>query len=57
MLTYWLPDGPCLLPSTGTHQIGVGAFVINRSKEVILLFYLFVIFASLVCTSEEYPTK
>ncbi|XP_078177390.1 nudix hydrolase 8-like isoform X2 [Carex rostrata] len=37
MLTYWIPDGPCLLPSTGTHQIGVGAFVINQEEEVLVV--------------------
>ncbi|KAJ4769908.1 Nudix hydrolase [Rhynchospora pubera] len=37
MLTYWIPDGPCLLPSTGTHQIGVGAFVINNQEQVLVV--------------------
>lgn len=40
MLTYWIPDEPCMLPSTATHQIGVGAFVINKNREVILLLLL-----------------
>ncbi|XP_020694053.1 nudix hydrolase 8 isoform X1 [Dendrobium catenatum] len=37
MLTYWIPEEPCFLPSTATHQIGVGGFVINESKEVLVV--------------------
>ncbi|KAK8939218.1 Nudix hydrolase 8 [Platanthera zijinensis] len=37
MLTYWIPDEPCVLPSTSTHQIGVGAFVMNENKEVLVV--------------------
>ena len=40
MLTYWIPDEPCTLPSTATHQVGVGGFVINKNREVILLLLL-----------------
>lgn len=34
MMTYWIPDGPCLLPSNATHQVGIGGFVINDKDEV-----------------------
>ncbi|XP_072960708.1 nudix hydrolase 8-like [Typha angustifolia] len=37
MLTYWIPDEPCMLPSTATHQVGVGGFVINDSREVLVV--------------------
>lgn len=34
MMTYWIPDGPCMLPENATHQVGVGGFVINELNEV-----------------------
>jgi len=34
MLTYWIPEGPCMLPANASHQVGVGGFVINDSSEV-----------------------
>lgn len=34
MLTYWIANEPCMLPSTATHQVGVGGFVINENREV-----------------------
>lgn len=34
MLTYWIPDGPCMLPANASHQVGVGGFVINHKNEV-----------------------
>lgn len=34
MLIYWIPDEPCMLPASPSHQIGVGGFVINDQKEV-----------------------
>lgn len=34
MLTHWLPDDLCMLPGSPSHQIGVGAFVINDKREV-----------------------
>ncbi|KAG8058509.1 hypothetical protein GUJ93_ZPchr0002g23201 [Zizania palustris] len=37
MLTFWLPDGPSVLPSTSLHQIGVGAFVMNDKNEVLVV--------------------
>ncbi|KAF2315068.1 hypothetical protein GH714_038089 [Hevea brasiliensis] len=33
MLTYWLPEEPCMLPANATHQVGVGGFVINDNNE------------------------
>ncbi|WCJ42606.1 hypothetical protein M5689_023403 [Euphorbia peplus] len=37
MLTYWIPDQPCLLPATPSHHIGVAAFVINQNKQVLVV--------------------
>lgn len=37
MLTYWIPDGPCVLPGNATHQVGVGGFVINDNNEVLVV--------------------
>ncbi|OVA16219.1 NUDIX hydrolase domain [Macleaya cordata] len=38
MLTYWIPDHePCMLPNGPTHQIGVGGFVINENREVLVV--------------------
>ncbi|XP_012076829.1 nudix hydrolase 8 isoform X1 [Jatropha curcas] len=37
MLTYWIPDEPCLLPSSPSHQIGVGGFVINDKRDVLVV--------------------
>ncbi|KAK3154800.1 hypothetical protein QOZ80_2BG0195240 [Eleusine coracana subsp. coracana] len=37
MLTYWIPDGPCLLPANASHQVGVGGFVINDQMEVLIV--------------------
>lgn len=34
MMTYWIPEEPCLLPSNASHQVGVGGFVINDKDEV-----------------------
>ncbi|XP_062077375.1 uncharacterized protein LOC133782178 isoform X1 [Humulus lupulus] len=33
MLTYWIPEGPSMLPSNASHQVGVGGFVINDKNE------------------------
>lgn len=35
MMTYWIDDGPCLLPNNASHHVGVGSFVINDKDEVI----------------------
>ncbi|XP_038976006.1 nudix hydrolase 8-like isoform X2 [Phoenix dactylifera] len=37
MLTYWIPEGPCLLPANASHQVGVGGFVINDKNEVLVV--------------------
>lgn len=37
MMTYWIPDGPCLLPSNASHQVGIGGFVINEKNEVLVV--------------------
>ena len=37
MLTYWLPEEPCMLPANASHQVGVGGFVVNENNEVQLL--------------------
>ncbi|XP_030533791.1 nudix hydrolase 8-like [Rhodamnia argentea] len=37
MLTYWIPDGPCMLPANASHQVGVGGFVINDENEVLVV--------------------
>jgi len=34
MLTYWIPEEPCMLPVNASHHVGVGGFVINSSNEV-----------------------
>ncbi|XP_016491217.1 nudix hydrolase 8-like [Nicotiana tabacum] len=37
MMTYWLPDDPCMLPSNASHQVGVGGFVVNDKNEVLVV--------------------
>ncbi|XP_044484793.1 nudix hydrolase 8-like isoform X2 [Mangifera indica] len=37
MLTYWIPEGPCMLPANATHHVGVGGFVINQNNEVLVV--------------------
>ncbi|CAK9321584.1 unnamed protein product [Citrullus colocynthis] len=37
MLTYWIPDGPCMLPANASHHVGVGGFVINDRNEVLVV--------------------
>ena len=49
MLTYWIPEGPCILPSNATHQVGVGGFVINGKNEVCFLFIIMCDFTDLTC--------
>ena len=34
MLTNWIPGGTSMLPATASHQVGVGAFVMNDNGEV-----------------------
>ncbi|XP_014520477.1 nudix hydrolase 8 isoform X1 [Vigna radiata var. radiata] len=37
MLTYWIPEGPCMLPFNASHHVGVGGFVINHRNEVLVV--------------------
>eukprot|EP00640_Fibrocapsa_japonica_P002956 CAMPEP_0113951592 /NCGR_PEP_ID=MMETSP1339-20121228/87011_1 /TAXON_ID=94617 /ORGANISM="Fibrocapsa japonica" /LENGTH=269 /DNA_ID=CAMNT_0000959901 /DNA_START=270 /DNA_END=1079 /DNA_ORIENTATION=- /assembly_acc=CAM_ASM_000762 len=37
MLTKWLPSTPCTLPHGPSHQVGVGAFVLNESNEMLVV--------------------
>eukprot|EP00262_Sarcandra_glabra_P018724 TRINITY_DN6829_c0_g2_i1.p1 TRINITY_DN6829_c0_g2~~TRINITY_DN6829_c0_g2_i1.p1 ORF type:complete len:358 (-),score=62.52 TRINITY_DN6829_c0_g2_i1:210-1283(-) len=37
MLTYWIPEGPCMLPANASHQVGVGGFVINDKNEILVV--------------------
>lgn len=37
MMTYWIPEGPCMLPSNASHQVGIGGFVINDLNEVLVV--------------------
>ncbi|XXG75788.1 hypothetical protein AAC387_Pa08g0291 [Persea americana] len=37
MLTYWIPEGPSMLPANASHQVGVGGFVINDKNEVLVV--------------------
>ncbi|CAK9185009.1 unnamed protein product [Ilex paraguariensis] len=37
MMTYWIPEGPSMLPANASHQVGVGGIVINdknKSEEI-----------------------
>ena len=40
MLTYWIPEGPCMLPDNASHQVGVGGFVVNEKNEVLLFVFI-----------------
>jgi len=35
MLVSWLAEGPCTLPANASHQVGVGAFVLNEQEEIL----------------------
>ncbi|KAL0543513.1 hypothetical protein IC582_018609 [Cucumis melo] len=37
MLVYWIPEGAHTLPVNATHQVGIGAFVLNENKEVLVV--------------------
>jgi hypothetical protein len=36
-LVRWLPDTPCTIPAGPSHQVGVGAFVVNARDEVLMV--------------------
>jgi hypothetical protein len=35
MLTYWIPDKPCLLPANASHQVGVEALRSMFKMEIL----------------------
>ncbi|CAL9222431.1 unnamed protein product [Arabidopsis halleri] len=37
MLTSWLPEPPCTLPCNASHRIGIGAFVLNKNGEMLVV--------------------
>ncbi|KAL6760913.1 NUDIX hydrolase domain-like protein [Haematococcus lacustris] len=37
MLVRWLAASPCTLPLGATHQVGVGAFVLNEQQQVLMV--------------------
>uniref|UniRef100_A0A0D6QU73 Nudix hydrolase domain-containing protein n=1 Tax=Araucaria cunninghamii TaxID=56994 RepID=A0A0D6QU73_ARACU len=37
MLVYWIPKSPCTLPANASHQVGVGGFVMNDNRELLVV--------------------
>ncbi|ANM62503.1 nudix hydrolase homolog 5 [Arabidopsis thaliana] len=37
MLTFWLPEPPSTLPCNASHRIGIGAFVLNKNGEMLVV--------------------
>ncbi|XP_004134806.1 nudix hydrolase 10 [Cucumis sativus] len=37
MLVYWIPEGAHTLPVNATHQVGIGALVLNENEEVLVV--------------------
>ncbi|KAB5527746.1 hypothetical protein DKX38_021593 [Salix brachista] len=37
MLAYWIPDTPDTLPENASHRVGIGAFVLNKNGEVLVV--------------------
>eukprot|EP00250_Pteridium_aquilinum_P008275 c17820_g1_i1 orf=162-998(+) len=37
MLTHWIPESPSTLPANASHQVGVGAIVINDQNEILVV--------------------
>ncbi|XP_072970003.1 nudix hydrolase 2-like isoform X1 [Typha angustifolia] len=37
MLVYWIPDTENTIPCNATHRVGVGAFVMNERREVLVV--------------------
>ncbi|XP_017979267.1 PREDICTED: nudix hydrolase 2 isoform X3 [Theobroma cacao] len=37
MLAYWIPGGTHTLPANASHRVGVGAFVMNEKREVLVV--------------------
>ncbi|XP_071722557.1 nudix hydrolase 2-like [Rutidosis leptorrhynchoides] len=37
MLVNWLPGGSHTLPANATHRVGIGAFVMNKKREILVV--------------------
>ncbi|KAH7526065.1 hypothetical protein ACOSQ2_016136 [Xanthoceras sorbifolium] len=37
MLIYWIPGGAHTLPANASHRVGIGAFVMNQKREVLVV--------------------
>ncbi|KAJ6737177.1 NUDIX HYDROLASE 2 [Salix viminalis] len=37
MLVHWIPDSPDALPANASHIVGIGAFVMNNKREVLVV--------------------
>ncbi|RDX62974.1 Nudix hydrolase 2, partial [Mucuna pruriens] len=37
MLVYWIPDSANTIPANATHRVGVGSFVVNEKREVLVV--------------------
>ncbi|XP_038689369.1 nudix hydrolase 2-like isoform X2 [Tripterygium wilfordii] len=37
MLVYWIPEGIHTLPANASHRVGIGAFVMNDKREVLVV--------------------
>ncbi|CAH9089403.1 unnamed protein product [Cuscuta europaea] len=37
MMVYWIPKTPSTLPANASHQVGIGAFVINDEGEILVV--------------------
>ncbi|KAK4752654.1 hypothetical protein SAY87_021452 [Trapa incisa] len=37
MLVYWIPKVPCTLPPNASHQVGVGAVVVNDRRKILVV--------------------
>ncbi|KAH7436983.1 hypothetical protein KP509_05G049500 [Ceratopteris richardii] len=37
MLTCWISDSPCTLPANASHQVGIGAMVINDENKILVV--------------------
>ncbi|XVF75162.1 hypothetical protein PTKIN_Ptkin13bG0165200 [Pterospermum kingtungense] len=37
MLAYWIPEGAHTLPANASHRVGIGAFVMNEKREVLVV--------------------
>ncbi|KAH1055559.1 hypothetical protein J1N35_033624 [Gossypium stocksii] len=37
MLVHWLPQGAQTLPANASHRVGIGAFVMNKNREVLVV--------------------